>query len=212
MTALPRIAQHTGLHAPVGALPYDPDEDRVQCHLCGGWFRALAPAHLRRHDTTADEYRALVGLNPGLPLTVPSLSQLRADQLKQRIDSDERIQAGMKRGRHLARSGELQELAREVAQQRGLRAQGEHTLAESGRQLGHRRAAEFRRRRELRAQSLGFAGLGDYLTERYVRQRIRIEDLARELGASVSAVRADLDRCKIEVRRGVPRRRPLTDL
>ena len=37
----------TVLHAPLGELPYDPIEDRVQCHLCGGWYRKLAP-HLRR--------------------------------------------------------------------------------------------------------------------------------------------------------------------
>jgi hypothetical protein len=93
------------LYAPLGALPYDADEDRVQCHLCGGWFRALAPGHLRRHDTTADEYRALAGLNPRLPLTVPSTSQLRADQLRQRITTDARIRAGMDLGAALARSG-----------------------------------------------------------------------------------------------------------
>jgi hypothetical protein len=83
-----------GLYAPVGVLPYDADEDRVQCHLCGGWFRALAPVHLQRHDTTADEYRALVGLNPRLPLTVPSTSPLRARQLHERIATDKRVHHG----------------------------------------------------------------------------------------------------------------------
>jgi hypothetical protein len=82
------------LYAPLGVLPYDAAEDRVQCHLCGGWFRALVLGHLRRHDTTADEYRALVGLNPRLPLTAPSTSLLRARQLRERVATDERIQAG----------------------------------------------------------------------------------------------------------------------
>jgi hypothetical protein len=200
-----------GLYAPLGVLPYDADEDRVQCHLCGGWFRALAPGHLRRHHTTADEYRALVGLNPRLPLAVASTSQLRASQLRERIDTDERMRAGMEQGMALARSGLLQARARQVAARRGVRVQREQTLVEDGRELGRKRARAFRERRELRSRSLGFHGLEDYLRQRYVMQRIRIEDLASELGASVSAIRGDLDRYGITVARGAPRRRPLSD-
>jgi hypothetical protein len=197
----------SGLHAPVGTLPYDPDEDRVQCHLCGGWFRALAPGHLRRHDTTADEYRAMAGLKPGLALAVPSLSRLRAAQLRERAQTDRRIQEGMQRGLALARSGDLQARARELAEQRGPRVQRERALVEAGRSLGATRAAAFEERRERRARSLGFVDLADCLTRRYVHERVRIEDLAGELGASVSAVRRDLDRLGIEVARGAPRRR-----
>jgi hypothetical protein len=204
----PDYSRRDGLFA--GVLPYDGDEDRVQCHLCGGWFRALAPGHLRRHDTTADEYRALVGLNPRLPLTVASTSQLRARQLRERIETDERLRAGMEQGMALARSGQLQARAREVAARRGMRVQREQTLVEDGRQLGRERARAFRERRELRSRSLGFHGLEHYLRQRYVMQRIRIEDLASELGASVSAVRGDLDRYSITVARGAPRRRPLS--
>jgi hypothetical protein len=194
----------------LGVLPYDADEDRVQCHLCGGWFRALAPGHLRRHDTTADEYRALVGLNPRLPLSAPSTSQLRAGQLRERIASDERIRAGMDLGAALARSGLLQARAREVAAQRGVRVQREQTLVEDGRQLGRERARAFLERRELRSRNLGFDGLEDYLRRRYVMQRVRIEDLASELGASLASVRGDLDRYGITVAGGAPRHRPLT--
>jgi hypothetical protein len=180
----------------------------VQCHLCGGWFRTLAPGHLRRHDTTADEYRALAGLNPRVALTARSTSQLRARQLRERIVTDERVRAGMERGLGLARSGLLQARAREVAARRGIRTQREQTLVEDGRQLGRQRARAFRERRELRARSLGYQGLEDYLRQRYVMQRVRIEDLASELGASVSAVRGDLDRHGITVARGAPRHRP----
>jgi rubrerythrin len=42
----------------LGELAYDPDEDRVQCHLCGEWFRLLGSSHLRRtHGWTLAEYR-----------------------------------------------------------------------------------------------------------------------------------------------------------
>jgi len=58
-----RAPDGTPLHAVRGALAVDTDEQRVQCHLCGGWYRALAPTHLSRaHGLTADEYRKLVGL------------------------------------------------------------------------------------------------------------------------------------------------------
>lgn len=50
----------------------------------------------------------------------------------------------------------------------------------------------------------------DYLRQRYVVQRVRIEDLASELRSSVSAMRGDLARYAITVARAAPRRRPLT--
>lgn len=208
MNREPRIAQ-APLFGPVGELPYDPDEDRVQCHLCGGWFRALAPGHLRRHDLTADEYRQIAGLKPSRALAVPSLSELRAAQLRERAASDARIQEGMRIGIALARSGRLQSRARSVAKARLPRIERERDLVASGRRIGSGRAAAFAQRRERRARDLGFETLEDYLRERYLGRRIRIVDLARELDASVSAVRGDLDRFGIDVRRGAPRRRPL---
>jgi hypothetical protein len=69
---------------------------------------------------------------------------------------------------------------------RGLRLQREQTLVRDGRQLGRQRAWAFRERRDLRAGNLGFDGLEDYLRQRYVTQRVRIEDLASELDASVA--------------------------
>ena len=67
----------TPLYAPLGELPYDPVDDRVQCHLCGESHRALGP-HLRRHEWTADEHRLAVGLSPRRPLQAPSVSRRRA--------------------------------------------------------------------------------------------------------------------------------------
>jgi hypothetical protein len=110
----------------------------------------------------------------------------------------------MDEGMALARSGLLQARAREVAAQREVRVQRAQSLIRDGRQLGREQARAFRERRERR---VGFDGLEDYLRQRYVVQRVRIEDLASELGASVSAVRGDLDRSGITVARGAPRRR-----
>lgn len=178
------------LHAPLGVLLYDADADRVQCHLCGGWYRAPATAHLRRHDMTADEYREIAGLNARHVLGVPSLSALRAEQLRGRIARDPRIQQGIRNGVGLARSGRLQAKARELEQARAPRVECQRTLVAGGRRIGTNRASTFRERHERRAVELGFVGLERYLHERYVHQRIRIEDLAGELEASVSAVRA----------------------
>ncbi len=52
-----RLADGTPYFAPLGEIPYDPDEDKVQCHLCGDWFRFVGSSHVRWHDWTLDEYR-----------------------------------------------------------------------------------------------------------------------------------------------------------
>jgi hypothetical protein len=93
----------TVLYAPLGELPYDPVEGRVQCHLCGQWHRALGP-HLRRHGWTADEYRRSVGLSPRRPLVTPSVSSRRAANARALAERDPRVRAGLAVGVERARS------------------------------------------------------------------------------------------------------------
>jgi hypothetical protein len=194
---------HPPLRYPPGALAYDSDEDRVRCHLCGRWYRALAPGHLlHKHSIDADAYRRLAGLNPRHPLSVPSLSRLRARQLRDRIATDERIQRGMSRGVALARSGRLQARARQAAATRDRSIERDEDLRHSGRQLGAARAAAYRTTRDATARSLGFPDLDSYLRRRYVTDGARIADLQEELGASYTAIRAELRRLEIPVRRG----------
>jgi rubrerythrin len=53
-----RLDDGTPFFGEVGELAYDPDEDRVQCHLCGGWYRFVGSSHLRRaHGWTLADYR-----------------------------------------------------------------------------------------------------------------------------------------------------------
>lgn len=52
------MADGTPYVGALAVLAYDRDEDRVQCHLCGEWFRLLGSSHLRRtHGWTLGEYR-----------------------------------------------------------------------------------------------------------------------------------------------------------
>ena len=72
----PRLADGTPYVGELGKLSYDPDEDRVQCHLCGGWYRILGGAHLRRtHGWTLAEYRDAFQLPMQLPACSHAFSQ-----------------------------------------------------------------------------------------------------------------------------------------
>ena len=62
--------------APLGEMPYDPDEDRVQCHLCGAWLRMVGGAHLRRkHGWTVAEYREAFHLLKQTPTCARGVSK-----------------------------------------------------------------------------------------------------------------------------------------
>jgi DNA-directed RNA polymerase subunit RPC12/RpoP len=49
----------------LGEVVYDEDEDKIQCHLCGDWFKWVGGLHLKyRHPGwTIDEYRRAFKLN-----------------------------------------------------------------------------------------------------------------------------------------------------
>jgi hypothetical protein len=43
-----RLEDGTPYVGQLGELACDPDEDKVQCHLCGGRYRAIGSSHVRR--------------------------------------------------------------------------------------------------------------------------------------------------------------------
>jgi hypothetical protein len=43
-----RLADGTPFYGRLGEIAYDSVEDKVQCHLCGGWLRQVAGSHLTR--------------------------------------------------------------------------------------------------------------------------------------------------------------------
>lgn len=84
-----RLADGTPYFAPLGEIPYDPDEDRVQCHLCGQWLRMIGSAHLSRgHGWTLAHYREAFALLKGEPTCARGTSE------KLRSHTTERIRAG----------------------------------------------------------------------------------------------------------------------
>ena len=52
------------------------DGERVQCHICGRWYRHLGSHAWHSHGMTADEYREEYGLNRGQILVSTELHQL----------------------------------------------------------------------------------------------------------------------------------------
>lgn len=73
-----------------GEIPYDPDGDRVQCHLCGKWFRFIGGTHLTRtHEWTLSEYREAFQLPSSMATCSRGLSDRRRAQTLQRIADGE---------------------------------------------------------------------------------------------------------------------------
>jgi hypothetical protein len=198
LAVVDRALDGTPLYAPRGELRVDVDEQRVQCHLCGRWYRALTATHLARaHGVTADEYRVLVGLRPRHSLWAPDMIEAQRTRLVARLAADPQLRAAMAKGLALAQRGQLQRAAMARFAERPTSVERGRQLAEQGAGLGTSRAAAFRRRRELRAVELGFADLAAYYERRYRDERRRVDELAVELGCAQSAVRGDLQRLSL---------------
>jgi hypothetical protein len=73
---LKRLEDGTPYVGRLGELAYDRDEDKVQCHLCGGWYRAIGSSHLpRAHGWTLAAYRDAFRLPMQLPTCSRAVSQ-----------------------------------------------------------------------------------------------------------------------------------------
>ncbi len=70
--ALPALGDWNGpIHGALGVL--ETDGERVCCHACGLWFKALAQHVRRTHLLMPEEYRAIFGLNASTALDAPAL-------------------------------------------------------------------------------------------------------------------------------------------
>jgi predicted transcriptional regulator len=65
------------IYGAVGVLAYDAGADRVQCHVCGAWFKKLTSFHLARHGLSISGYKERFGLGPRTPLESPPTTTRR---------------------------------------------------------------------------------------------------------------------------------------
>jgi hypothetical protein len=121
------LDEETPVFARLGELSYDPDEDRVQCHLCGGWFRLVGGTHLTRtHGWTLAEYREAFHLAATMPTCSRGLSEEHRAHTKRRIAAGELPAAGPL----LDRAARVQARARGLARWRSLAVKHPELLAE----------------------------------------------------------------------------------
>jgi len=91
-TPLGRLTDGTPFFAAIGELAYDADCDRVQCHLCGKWFRHVGGAHLRRaHGWTLADYREAFRLPRTKPTCARSTSERSRKAALRRIAAGELV-------------------------------------------------------------------------------------------------------------------------
>lgn len=185
---------HDGLHAPIGTLVRDADNDLVLCHVCGRWYRALG-SHVRVHGLTADAYRQAFGLFAGKAISSREHTEARSAAQRRLYRRSARTRTDLGQGHRMARSGELADLARRPISPQRREAQL-HELA-AGRRT-RTATAEARLRDNLR--ELGFPDVRDGLVKLYIEQQNGIENLATLLRVSRAVVRRSLTEHGIEVR------------
>src|SRR3990167_5777234 len=84
----------------MGALVFDSETDKLQCHLCGEWEHSLQH-HLRKeHNLTASQYKEMVGLN--------KTSALISETYRSKL-----IAAGQKRFKNLRKNRKHSEEAKQ---------------------------------------------------------------------------------------------------
>ena len=108
----------------LGVLAYDVVEDKIQCHLCGKWFRGLN-THVRvSHGWTLEDYREEFGLNKG--------QSLICEGTRQKLGA---INKKLKHWKHLISQrmtkDELREFLAGVRQKKGYKLRAQTCLLKS---------------------------------------------------------------------------------
>ena len=79
--AIARLPDDTPYYGALGQVSYDLDEDKVQCHLCGEYFRLVGGKHIfYRHGLTLAQYRDAFKLRP----TVATCSRGQSERMRER--------------------------------------------------------------------------------------------------------------------------------
>ena len=86
-----RLKDGTPYFGKIGEMAYD--EDRVQCHLCGRWFKVVGAIHIRAaHGVTIEEYREMFHLLGSVTTAAPQTSARKRRTMLDQIASGERVQ------------------------------------------------------------------------------------------------------------------------
>jgi hypothetical protein len=86
-----RLTDGTPYFGKIGEMAYD--EDRVQCHLCGRWFKVVGAIHIRAaHGVTIEEYREMFHLLGSVTTAAPQTSARKRRTMLDQIASGERVQ------------------------------------------------------------------------------------------------------------------------
>ena len=181
------LADGTPSYAPLGTVVRN--GARVQCHLCGGWFRSVG-AHLRAHGWGRAGYREAFGLERTESLEGAATRDRRSAALRRRAATEPAVRDGSAAGRALMRSGAIARAAAAAARGRAQPEQRRRktlrslaAISPAARAAGTRRAAEERLRRVAAdaAERLGFPDLGTLVRTR-VAEGASLAAISRECG------------------------------
>lgn len=74
----PEMQERNGL-PPIGGIEFSVDGEKVRCHACGEWFKALN-THLRTHGLDQDTYKEAYGLKRTASLLPPVTAEKYREQ------------------------------------------------------------------------------------------------------------------------------------
>jgi predicted transcriptional regulator len=201
--AVGRLSDGTPYHAPLGELVLSADQGRVCCHLCGRWFRALAPAHLRLvHDWEHLEYKEAFGLTSLQPLQAPDLRERHREVITELLKTDRRVGDALRVAQERMRSARLAADLRYIPS-------GPQPLAHRRKsQAMASRASRINQQRSEAARlelvrSLGFRSVAAYLQRRYVKDHYSLAEIVAELRTGLGTLGRLMHASHIEVRSNV---------
>jgi hypothetical protein len=85
-----RLADGTFYYGQIGEMAHD--EDRVQCHLCGKWFKWVGGAHLTQgHAWTLDQYREAFALLRTTTTAAPATSDRKRSTMLEQFATGRRV-------------------------------------------------------------------------------------------------------------------------
>lgn len=188
----------TPYYAPLGQLPHDAVSDRVQCHICGRWYRGVGSHAWGSHGWTHDEYVEAFELSLGRPLAAPSVSEKKRAIMKHLYATDSDIRSNLAIGQEMFRDTRTRaQVARPTRD--GMQLE---SLLKARRAI--RKAIEVtieraERRRAERLSALGYPDLDSFLVTRLERGASG-HAMADELGVGASFVRQALKIRGLKVR------------